>query len=98
MHTCSRCHLQSPDNMGICINCGADLKEWSESAVAIKRLQDNPRVIYVRVSVAENSCPTCKQAEGAYSKQDVPKIPIAGCSHEHGCRCFYLPVLDSIYP
>jgi hypothetical protein len=25
-------------------------------------------------------------------------LPVEGCSHALGCRCFYQPVLDEIYP
>jgi hypothetical protein len=98
VQTCSKCHAQSPDVVKHCINCDANLDEWSETAVALRRIQDNPRVIYVRISVADDCCPACWQAEGAYAKHQAPKLPIEGCSHEFGCRCFYQPVLDSIYP
>jgi RNA polymerase subunit RPABC4/transcription elongation factor Spt4 len=95
---CSKCHTQSPDEAKQCSNCGADLSVWSESAVALKELQENPRVIYVRISVAHDCCPVCRQAEGAYAKDSTPRLPIEGCSHQLGCRCFYQPVLDEIYP
>lgn len=98
MQTCSKCHTQSPDSTKNCIQCGADLSEASETAVALKQLQANPRVIYVRISVAGDCCPACRQAEGAYAKDSAPKLPIEGCSHALGCRCFYQPVLDVIYP
>ena len=49
MQTCSKCHASSPDLAPQCSSCGVDLCEWSESAVALKQLQENPRVIYVRV-------------------------------------------------
>jgi hypothetical protein len=98
VQTCSKCHAQSPDSAAQCTHCGVDLSEWSETAVALKKLQDNSRVIYVRISVSNDSCPACRKAEGAYTKEDAPKLPIEGCSHELGCRCFYQPVLDMIYP
>jgi RNA polymerase subunit RPABC4/transcription elongation factor Spt4 len=95
---CSKCHASAPDEADKCPSCGADLREWSETAVALKRLQENPRVIYVRIAVAHNCCPVCRQAEGAYAKESAPHLPIEGCSHAQGCRCFYQPVLDEIYP
>ena len=98
MQTCSKCHAQSSDDIIICAQCGADLGEWSEKAVALKRMQENLRVIYVRISVADDCCPACRQVEGAYSKEDVPRLPTEGCSHPLGCRCFYQPVLEEIYP
>jgi len=98
VQTCSKCHVQSPDSANNCIQCGSDLSEWSETTVALKQLQANARVIYVRISVAGDCCPACRQAEGAYAKESAPKLPIEGCSHSRGCRCFYQPVLDVIYP
>jgi len=95
---CSKCHASSPDSSQSCSQCGADLREWSQTAVSLKRFQENPRVIYVRISVSDDCCPACRQAEGAYAKDSVPSLPIEGCSHQLGCRCFYQPVLDEIYP
>lgn len=98
MQTCSKCHVQSPDSALNCQNCAADLTQWSETAVALKRMQANDRIIYVRVSVAHNCCPACRQIEGAYAKETAPRLPVEGCSHNLGCRCFYQPVLEEIYP
>jgi hypothetical protein len=88
----------SQDAAITCPGCGADLREFSQASVALKTLQENPRVIYVRVSVAEDCCPACRQVEGAYAKETAPHLPVEGCSQNHGCRCFYQPVLEVIYP
>lgn len=98
MQTCSKCHALAADDAEACDQCGANLAEWSETAVALRQLQENDRVIYVRVAVADNSCPACRMAEGAYAKGEAPKLPIEGCSHTNGCRCAYQPVLDEVYP
>ena len=98
MQTCSKCHTQSPDTAENCINCQADLSEWSETAVALKRFQENPRVQYVRVVVYDDCCPACRSTKGAYAKDEAPKLPVEGCSHKLGCRCFYQPFLTEIYP
>ena len=98
MQTCSKCQIQSPDEASLCPNCGADLAEWSVTAMALKRFQQNPRVLYVRIMVQHDCCPVCRQAEGAYAKESVPQLPIEGCSHPNGCRCFVQPVLDEVYP
>ncbi len=98
MQICSKCQTQLPDGIRNCSNCGADLKEWSDTAIALKRLQENSRVTYVRISVADDCCPACRQVEGAYAKDSAPALPIEGCSHANGCRCFYQPVLEVIYP
>lgn len=98
MQTCSLCHTQSPDTTSVCDNCQADLKEHSVTAVARKRLQTHPRVRNVRLVVAHDCCPACYEAEGTYTKDQVPTLPIEGCSHPNGCRCFYEPMLTDIYP
>jgi hypothetical protein len=81
-----------------CVNCGADLGEFSSKAVALKRLRDNPRVKTVRLIVTPDACPACQEAAGAYPKEAAPALPIEGCSHGLGCRCFYEPYLEEIYP
>jgi hypothetical protein len=98
MQTCSQCHNQSPDSVSHCEHCGADLREFSNRAVALKEYQDNPRVKYVRIVVSEDACPACREMEGAYDKEDPPSLPVVACSHQLGCRCFYLPFLTEIYP
>ncbi len=94
MQTCSRCNASSPDDASTCVNCSSDLKEYSMTAVALKRLQANPRVSAIRISVGYDACPYCYELLKTYAKDKVPHLPHAGCSHEHGCRCFYEPVLE----
>ena len=98
MQTCSRCNTQSTDMASRCSNCNAELKEYSTTAIALKRFQDNPRVRDVRIVVAHDCCPVCSAAEGTYKKDNVPGLPVDGCSHSLGCRCFYEPMLTEIYP
>ncbi len=98
MQTCSKCQAQAPDNSNLCPQCGADLALWSETAVALKRIQENPRISYVRIGVSHNCCPACREVQGAYAKENAPKLPVEGCSHAQGCRCFYQPYLEEIYP
>ena len=98
MQTCSKCNAQSPDTESICVSCQAELTEFSGTAVALKRLIDNPRVLNIRLVVADECCPACREAEGTYAKDHVPKLPVMGCSHALGCRCFYEPMLSEIYP
>jgi hypothetical protein len=80
------------------MNCGADLSEFSNTAVALKRFQNNPRVRLVRLMAMDNACPACLESARAYDKDSAPKLPVEGCSHRLGCRCFYQPYLDEIYP
>jgi hypothetical protein len=98
MQTCSQCNAQSPDSALQCVNCGADLKEFSATAVARKEFEGNPRVKFVRILVAEDSCPACQALEGTFEKGEVPTLPVEGCSHSLGCRCFYQPYLTTIFP
>ena len=98
MQTCSVCSALSNDAETHCVNCQADLRENSNTAISLARLQSNPRVLNIRLVVARDCCPTCRQVEGAYPKDNVPQLPVEGCSHQYGCRCFYEPMLSEIYP
>ncbi len=98
MQTCHQCNAQSPDSALYCVNCNADLTEYSTTAVARKEFLANDRVRLVRVLVAADSCPVCQAIEGTYQKDAVPKLPVEGCSRESGCRCFYQPYLTTIFP
>jgi hypothetical protein len=98
VQTCSQCNAQSADEADFCVNCGADLRRYSTTAVARQRFQTNPRVKLIRVIVAEDACPACRQFEGSFEKDAVPILPAPGCSHPQGCRCFYQPCLEEIYP
>jgi hypothetical protein len=65
---------------------------------ALKKFQQNPRVIHIRLITHADCCPVCASHEGTYEKNCVPSLPIEGCSHPGGCRCFYEPMLNTIYP
>jgi len=95
---CSQCNAQSPDMATHCVSCQADLRQVSKTAVALQRFRVNPRVKNVRLVVAHDCCPACRQAEGTYQKDQAPSLPVEGCSHSLGCRCFYEPMLSEIYP
>jgi len=98
LRNCTVCRAQSPDTADTCIQCGADLAVHSATAVALRQLQANERVSRVRLIVADDACPACRAAEGEFTKDRVPGLPVAGCSHAQGCRCFYQPALVEIYP
>lgn len=98
MRTCTICRAQSPDTAEKCVKCGADLTVHSATAVALRQLRANERVSRVRLIVADDACPACRAAEGEFSKDRVAALPVPGCSHAHGCRCFYEPALVDIYP
>ena len=65
---------------------------------ALVKFQENPRVINVRLIVAADCCPACRAYEGTYEKNEAPQLPVEGCSHPYSCRCFYQPMLNTIYP
>ncbi len=98
MQSCTVCNTESPDSAEFCVNCKSDLREYSSTAVVLKKFQANPRVKHVILSVHDDACPVCLEHQGAYQKDEVPHLPIEGCSHPEGCRCFYQPALAEIYP
>jgi len=95
---CSRCNTQTDDSATTCPQCGADLKEFSVTAATLRKFQENPRVSAVHVIVHADACPACQAIQGTYPKDRVPKLPVEGCSHPNGCRCFYQPLLEEIFP
>ncbi len=96
MQTCSQCNSSSPDQATHCVHCQADLHEFSTTAVALKKFRANPRVKAIRISVANDACSHCYELLQTYPKDEVPRLPHEGCSHENGCRCFYEPVLSEM--
>jgi hypothetical protein len=98
VQNCTRCNMQSPDSALSCQNCGADLKEYAKTAVTLRKFQENPRVFAVHLIVHEDACPVCQELAGTYPKDQAPRLPAEGCSHPQGCRCFYQPLLEEIFP
>ena len=98
MQTCSECNAKSPDSALFCTQCNAELPQNTTQLAALKKYQENDRVKYVHLIASDDSCPACREFAGAYEKDGAPPLPIEACSHEYGCRCFYLPFLTEIYP
>ena len=98
MQLCTKCQIQSPDEATHCVNCKSDLSEYSKTAVTLNQYLANPRVKHVYVIGYDNCCPACQEALGSYAKTAVPRLPVEGCSHGNGCRCYYQPFLDELYP
>jgi hypothetical protein len=80
------------------VNCSADLRQFSITAVALARFRENPRVEIIRLVVSDEACPACHEIAGNYAKDETPAVPVQGCSNPDGCRCFYEPLLNVIYP
>ena len=76
----------------------ADTWETSPAAKSLERMIANPRIKYVVVVVPEDACPACQNLTGTYPKDQAPRLPIGECSHPLGCRSYYLPYLDEIFP
>ena len=72
--------------------------EETSAMEALKNFKENPRVKNIRLITYADCCPVCASFEGTYDKEEVPPLPIQGCSHPNGCRCFYEPMLNIIYP
>jgi hypothetical protein len=73
-------------------------KRMAEAEIALKQMQDNPRVGKIVVIVPADACPACQEVFGTYAKDQVPRLPMDACTHPLGCRSFYQPFLDEIYP
>lgn len=98
MQICTKCNTQSSDSARNCVKCGANLNEYSAQAVALKNIRENDRVKNIILAVSADACPACKAKQGSYPKENAPALPTEGCSHPLGCRCYYEPVLEDIYP
>jgi hypothetical protein len=98
MQICSRCNTSAPDSALECPHCQADLTQESVTAISLKKLVENSRVYAIHVATSEDACPACQAVQGTYSKDKAPTLPVEGCSHANGCRCFYQPMLEEIYP
>lgn len=72
--------------------------ETSPAAQSLERMKANSRIKYIVIVVPDDACPACQNLTGTYLKDQVPRLPIEKCSHPLGCRSFYLPYLDEIYP
>jgi hypothetical protein len=69
----------------------------AEQRAALEKIR-NGLATKVRILANVDSCPACRALEGAYEFENVPQLPVEGCSHPDGCRCFYAPVLDRFGP
>ena len=70
----------------------------SDAVKSLERMRSNPRIKYIVIVVPEDACPACQNLTGTYPKDQVPRLPVEQCSHPLGCRAYYLPYLDEIFP
>jgi hypothetical protein len=50
------------------------------------------------LAVPADACPVCQNLAGTYRKEESPQLPVDMCSHPLGCRAYYLPFLEEIFP
>jgi len=74
-----------------------EVDKQAEQKAALGKIRDG-LATKVRILANRDCCPYCKAVEGVYGFDDVPSLPLEGCSHANGCRCFYAPVLDYFGP
>jgi hypothetical protein len=74
-----------------------EVKRREEMDQALEKIR-NGLATKVRILNSAHPCPACKEAEGAYAFDEVPELPVEGCSCLHGCTCYYAPVLDRFGP
>ena len=82
------------------ISADRTVEAWenSEAAAALKKLIENPRIKYIVIAAPEDACPACNQLTGTYPKDEVPPLPFEVCSHPLGCRAYYMPFIEQLYP
>jgi hypothetical protein len=74
-----------------------DEKRRKDQQAALERIRKG-LATKVRILVAPDACPVCRAAEGAYPLDDVPEVPLEGCSSPDICNATYAPVLDLYGP
>ncbi len=74
-----------------------DEQRLIEQKAALERIR-NGLATKVRIMVAADCCPVCRAFEGAYEFDEVPVLPLEGCSRTGGCNAVYQPVLDLYGP
>ena len=79
------------------VNENTDAQRRVEQRAALERIR-NGLATKVRILVAGDACPVCRAHEGAYDLDNVPELPLEGCSRPDGCNAVYAPVLDLYGP
>ena len=73
-------------------------KRIAETNAALKRMQENSRITKIVVVVPADACPACQEVFGTYEKDEAPRLPMDACTHALGCRAYYQPFIDELYP
>jgi len=70
----------------------------AEQKAALERIR-NGLATRVRILVPADACPVCRSYEGAYEFDEVPELPLEGCSRpQYWDYATYEPVLDLFGP
>lgn len=75
----------------------SDAKRREEQKEALEQIRSG-LATKVRILIANDACPVCRAWEGAYEFDEVPELPLEGCSRAGGCNAVYAPVLDRYGP
>ncbi|MEM7799065.1 MAG: hypothetical protein AAF633_07750 [Chloroflexota bacterium] len=68
-----------------------------EYAAALEKIKSG-LATKVRIFAPAEACPVCTMSEGVYEFEDVPELPLEGCSCLDGHHAMYAPVLDQFGP
>jgi hypothetical protein len=91
---------QNPPSSDTSVPASQRITDFSQhpAAAALEKFKANPRISKIRVIVPYDACPACRHLEGEYEKDEVPELPLQDCSHPLGCRSFYEPKIEEIFP
>ena len=91
---------QNPPSSDTSVPASQRITDFSQhpAAEALEKFKANPRISKIRVIVPYDACPACRHLEGEYEKDEVPELPLQDCSHPLGCRSFYEPKIEEIFP
>jgi hypothetical protein len=66
----------------------------------LQMIRQSPRATGVHIVAPVDACPLCRWIQGTYPKDsdDLPVLPLEGCSRPGGCITRYEPLLVEVGP
>jgi hypothetical protein len=66
----------------------------------LEKIMRSPRATGVYIAAPADACPLCRWVQGTYPKdsEDIPVLPLEGCSRPGGCITRYEPLLVEVGP
>jgi hypothetical protein len=66
----------------------------------LEQIRRNPRATGVYIAAPTDACPLCRRIQGTYPKdsENIPVLPLEGCSRPGGCITRYEPLLVEVGP